>query len=88
MNILIGLGAIVVLVLLYQSVRKDIDDLRLRLDKMEESKIKRINVYSLEELEHAMAELAALSIEHDLKGERISHIRDHLSKAHTPTKEK
>ncbi len=57
-----------------------------RISKLEEANPKRINLRSLEELEHALAELAVYEIDIDLQKERLNNIRAHLAKAHTPTK--
>lgn len=92
---LVGLAAILATLELYrilrsenQNLRRDVCDMKSRIIRLEEASIKRVNYQTLEEIEHAMAELAVLDTEHNLRGSRIASIREHLSKAHTPNNRK
>jgi len=75
--ILLGLAVLGAFYLLYQGHEK-------RISRLEDAQQKRINYSSLEEIENAMAELAVLEAETDMRKERIESVRKHLSKAHTP----
>lgn len=82
--LLLGVFAVACAVELYRNLKAEIRDLKERMKKLESANVKRINVSSLEELEHAMAELAVLEMDNDLRGARIASVRTHLAKAHTP----
>lgn len=84
----IGVVAFVCAAALYAEFRSKIHGIEARVRKLEEANPKRINLNSLEEIEHAMAELVVLRMDAELKVERIDNVMGHLTKAHTPTNNK
>lgn len=87
----LGAAAFVCAVALYVEIRSKLHSIQAeqkmlndRVRKLEEANPKRINLTSLEEMEHAMAELVVLRMDAELKVERIDNVMGHLTKAHTP----
>lgn len=88
-----GVAAFILALALYVEIRSKMRNIEVeqkalneRVKKLEEANPKRINYQSLEEIENAMSELVVLEMEHDLRAERITSIKAHLSRAHTPNK--
>lgn len=88
----LGVVAFVCAVALYVEIRSKMHSIQVeqkalneRVHKLELANPKRINYQSLEEIENALAELAVLEMDNDLRAERIASIKLHLAKAHTPT---
>lgn len=86
MILLTALAAIIAAVLLYQGLRDDIGRLDERIKKLEEAKRMRVNIMTLEEMEHAMSGLATLKTDLEIRSNIVDNVIAHLSKAHTPTK--
>lgn len=99
LTLCLGVAAFVCAVALYVEIRSRLHILQIdhkvlgdeyralseRVRKLEQANPKRINLTSLEEIENAMAELAVLEMDNDLRSERITSIKSHLARAHTPT---
>ena len=95
LSICFGVAAVLCAIALYVEIRSklhhieaDHKALNERVQKLEIANPKRINLNSLEEIEHAMAELAVLRMDAEIKVDRIDNVIGHLAKAHTPTKSK
>lgn len=92
LTLCLGVFAFVCALALYVEIRSKMHSIEVeqktlnaRVHKLEEANPKRINLTSLEEMEHAMAELLVLRMDAELKVERIDNVMGHLTKAHTPT---
>lgn len=83
-SLFIGTLTIIALVMLYRSLVDRMDSQEERIARLEEAKRKRTNLITLEEIENAMAELAAYELLIQNQQQRVDSIRGHLSKAHTP----
>lgn len=95
LTICFGLAAALCAAALYVEIRSKLHGIQTeqralteRVQKLEQANPKRINLNSLEEIEHAMAELVVLRMDAELKVERIDNVMGHLTKAHTPTNNK
>lgn len=84
MNILIGIIAVLLAALLWQEFSHRMKALEIRIARLEESKQKKINYESMEEMDNAFAALVIVESVLEIIQKALENLRAHMTRARNP----